>query len=400
MAPPRTEHQSVRAREVARRGLAAGVALRRSVAALALAVTGLGCGNEPAPAPAPPPVYVEQAEAHDVADRISATGQLLAKAEAVVAAQVAGQITAIAADEGSAVAAGTVVVEIDPERRQLEGADAAARVVEAQAQLEEARRQATRAEKLHDDGAVSDAHLDEAHTNLRMARSRLAAEQARRGLAERALRDANVRAPFAGLVARRLVNAGEYVQPGQHLFHLVALDPIEVEFFVAEVDSSRVAVGQSVDVRVSSHPERVFRAEVHVVTPTIDAETRTRRVKALLPNPGSELLPGTFARIDLGVSERSGVVMVPKEALQVSADGNALYRLVGNDRVERLTVETGLYRDGRVEVRSGVAAGDWIVVRGQAGLVDGSPVSLRRPDGAPLDALAPPVAQAEPEPRE
>ncbi len=339
------------------------------------------CGSEDAPAPGPPPVYVERASVHEVVDQIDATGQLLAKAEAVVAAQVAGEITGIAADEGSAVEAGAIVIEIDPERRQLELANARARVVQAEAQLDEARRAAARAEKLYANGAVSQATLDEARTGLRMARSRLEAEQAERGLARRALGDASVAAPFAALVARRYVNAGEYVQPGKELFRLVALDPVEVEFFVSEVDSSRVAVGQQVGVRVSSHPEQVFHAAVSVVAPTIDPQTRTRRVKAVLPNPDGTLLPGTFARIDLGVARRSGVVMVPKEAVQIAADGSILYRLVG-ERVERLVVETGAHHDGRIEIRDGVAPGDRIVVRGQGALVDGSPVSLRNTDGS------------------
>jgi membrane fusion protein (multidrug efflux system) len=355
--------------------------MARTASSLLLVSVLVACGAERPPAPGPPPVYVEQATAREVVDRIDATGQLLAKAEAVVAAQVGGEITSIEADEGRAVEAGAVVIEIDPERRQLELSNARARVAQAEAQLGEARRGAARAEKLHARGAVSQALLDEAQTGLRLSRSRLAAEQAQLGLAERALGDASVSAPFAGLVARRFVNVGEYVQPGKELFHLVALDPVEVEFFLAEIDSSRVAVGQQVEVRVSSHPDEIFRAEVSVVAPTIDPQVRTRRVKATLPNPEGRLLPGTFARVDLGVATRAGVVLIPKEAVQIAADGAVLYRLVGDDRVERLVIETGAHHDGLIEVRGGIAAGDWIVVRGQGALVDGSPVTLRRPDG-------------------
>lgn len=360
--------------------------MTRLVWSLLLAIALVACGKEEAPAPEPPPVYVERATAHDLVDRIEATGQLLAKAEAVVAAQVGGQITDVRVDEGGAVETGGIVIEIDPERRELELSNAAARVVQAEAQLDEARRESTRIEKLHARGAASQSQLDEAHTKLELARSRLVAEQAQHGLARRALDDASVAAPFTGLVARRYVNAGEYVQSGARLFHLVALDPVEVEFFLSEVDSSRVAVGQEVEVRVSSQPGEVFRAEVSVVSPTIDPQTRTRRVKAVLPNPEGKLLPGTFARVDLGVAKRMGVVMIPKEAVQVGADGSVLFRLVGSDRVERLRVETGTFREGLVEVRGAVAPGDWIVVRGQAALVDGSPVSLRRPDGTPATA--------------
>jgi membrane fusion protein (multidrug efflux system) len=360
-------------------------------AGLALACGGLclACGGaETAPAPTAPPVMVERAGAHSVMDRIQATGQLLAHSEATVAAQVGGEITGIAADEGAAVAAGERIVAIDPERRQLELENAQASLLQAQAQEREAEREARRLEQLAERGAVSQAQLDEARTRRDFARSGVAAAKAQLGLAQRALRDASVVAPFAGLVARRFVNPGEFVAVGAALFDLVALDPVEVEFHLAEVDSARVAVGQRVEVRVASFPDEVFGAEVTVVAPTIDPAARTRRVKAVLANPEGRLLPGTFARVDLGVAERSGVVMVKKEAVLQRSDGSVVFRLAGGDRVERVRVETGIHRDELVELRGGVAAGDWIVVRGHTALVDGAAVSLRNADGSETSAAA------------
>jgi membrane fusion protein (multidrug efflux system) len=360
----------------------AGAALALAAGALALA-----CGGADAPSgPAAPPVMVERASAHTVMDRIQATGQLVAQAEATVAAQVGGEITGIVADEGAAVAAGEPIVAIDPERRQLELENAQASLLQAQAQEREAAREAQRLEKLAGRGAVSQAQLDEARTRRDFARSGAAAAEAQLGLAQRALRDASVVAPFAGLVARRFVNPGEFVAVGAPLFHLVTLDPVEVEFHLAEVDSARVAAGQRVEVRVASFPDEVFGAEVTLVAPTIDPAARTRRVKAVLANPEGRLLPGTFARVDLGVAERSGVVMVAKEAVLQRSDGSVVFRLAGGDRVERVRVETGVHRDELVELRGGVAAGDWIVVRGHTGLVDGAPVSLRNADGTATSA--------------
>jgi membrane fusion protein (multidrug efflux system) len=357
--------------------------LHRSAIAFATSLLALACGgDDPRVAINAPPVLVMPATAHHVIDRIEATGQLLAQAEATVAAQVAGEITSIAADEGSAVELGAIVVEIDPERRQLEVDNMSAVAVQAEAQLKEARRELNRVEKLAGHGAASEARVDEVHTRVDMARSGLVAAQAQAGLAGRALADASVTAPFAGLIARRRVNAGEYVNEGQELFDLVALDPVEVEFHLAEVDSSRVAVGQQVEVRVASFAGETFSAQVSVVSPTIDRATRTRRVKAVLPNPEGRLLPGTFARVDLGVAERDGVVMIPKEAVLQRADGSVVFRLIGDDRVERLRVETGLHRDELVEVRGTISAGDRIVVRGQTALIDGSAVSLRNADGS------------------
>jgi membrane fusion protein (multidrug efflux system) len=321
-------------------------------------------------------------------EHIEATGQLLAKAEAQVAAQVNGEITSVAVDEGGAAEPGQIIVEIDPERRQLEADDAGARVVQAQAELEEANREASRIEQLYTRGAASKAQLDEAHTAQRLARSRTVAAEAQLGLARRAVQDSSVVAPFEGLIARRYVNAGEYVTAGQKLFDLVALDPVEVEFHLPEIDSARVAVGNRVEVRVAPYPGEVFEAVVTVVSPTIDEATRTLRVKAVIPNPDGRLRPGLFARADLGVAERSSVVMIPEEALLQRADGAVVFRLRGQDRVERLNVETGTHGDGWVEIRNGVSPDDWIVVRGQTELIDGSAVSVRDADGRPTSAAS------------
>jgi len=330
---------------------------------------------------------IVRASAHDVLDEIEATGQLIAKAEATVAAQVAGEVTSIAADEGTAVTLAEIIVEIDPERRQLELDEARASLAQAKAQLQEEGRELARVERLAKNGIAPQSRLDETRTSVELARSQQLATRARVGLAERALADASVTAPFAGLVARRLVNVGEFVNAGQKLFVLVALDPVEVEFFLPEVDSSLVAEGQTVEVRVAPHPNEVFLGEVSVVSPTIDPESRTRRVKAIIWNADGRLLPGTFARANLGVAERSGVIMVPKETILLRSDGSVLFRLQENgSRVERVRVEAGRHRGDLVEVRGPVAAGDWVVVRGQASLVDGSPVSLRNEDGSAFDA--------------
>src|SRR5262249_38319752 len=155
---------------------------------------------------------------------------------------------------------------------------ARARVDEARAQLSEQEREYARVVELREKGVASETRREQAETAHKLARARLAAAEAELGVLERALRGARVGAPFPGLVARRFVSRGEYVTQGQKLFELVALDPIEVEFFVPEVDSGRIATGQTVDVRVTPFPDESFDGEVTVVAPTIDPRSRTLRV--------------------------------------------------------------------------------------------------------------------------
>ena len=363
-----------------------------------LAAVAAGCGGETPPPPAAaPPVLVAEVEAHRVEDRIEATGQLLARSQAAVAAQVGGQITGVVRDEGEAVDEGALVIEIDPERRRLEVQRARAMLAQADAQASEAERELARIEKLHAQGVAADAKLDQVRTALRSAASNRESLQAQLGMMERSLRDASVTAPFAGLVARRYVSEGEFVAPGQKLFDLVALDPIEVEFHLPERDSSRVTVGAPVTVRVAPFPDETFPATVSVVSPTIDAATRTLRVKASLANPDGRLRPGLFARADLGIAVREGVPMIPEEAVLQRSDGPVAFRLAGGDRVERRRLELGVIRGGLVEVREGLAPGDRVVVRGQSDLMDGAAVSVRDAAGQPVAVAPTAVGQRESE---
>lgn len=364
--------------------------LRRPALLAFAALSASGCGDPPqAVEEAGRPVLIAPVEVRDVQETIEASGELLAKQRADVAAQVAGEITEILFEEGDHVSAGDVVMEIDPERRQLELARTRAGVGEARAAVAEQEREVARMRALAKTNVASQTQLDQAETALQTARSRLAAARAELGVAERALRDASVKARFSGHLGRRYVHRGEYVQQGEPLFELVSLDPIEVEFHLPEADAARVREGLPIGVTVAPYPDEVFQATVTVVSPTIDRRTRTLRVRALLANPDGRLRPGLFARANLGIAEREDVLFVPEEAVQQRADGAVVFRIGSDLRAERRDVETGLVRDGWVEIRSGLEPGDRVARRGHTDLVDGSLVVPRNKDGTPARAGAP-----------
>jgi membrane fusion protein (multidrug efflux system) len=356
------------------------------LAALALAI---GCGGEvQAPGVQAPPVAIAPVRAVDLTESIRVSGELVARQRTQLSAEVAGRITRVALEEGDPVEVGTAIIEIDPERRELEVRTARAQAAQAQATLEKERRELARVRTLRDSAVASQSRLDAAETALALARSGAEAARARQGVAERALRDASVKAPFAGLLARRHVNVGEFVQPGTPLFDLVSLDPIDVVFRVSEVDSGRVHKGQKVSVAVAPYPDREFEAVVDVVSPTIDSDTRTLRVRATLANPDGMLRPGLFARADLGVALRRGVVLVPEESVLERADGSVVFTLGSEGRVERRRVRTGDFRSEGVEIIEGLAPGETVVVRGHTNLVDGAAVRVTQAPGASRDGVA------------
>jgi membrane fusion protein (multidrug efflux system) len=329
-------------------------------------------------------VELARARSIDLVDEIHASGELLAVDEATVAAEVAGRITEILRDEGEAVVVGDVLIRVDPERHALELANARARHVGVLASLREAERELRRIRSLHEQGVASLAALDSAETAHGGSEALVRAAEARVGVAERAWRDSEVRAPFDGLIARRHVSRGEFVSMGTPLVELVAVDPIEVEFHLPERDSARVHPGLPVEVRVAPLPEEVFRARVHMVAPNIDSRTHTLRVKARIENARGRLKPGLFARVDLGTEQREDVIVVPEQAVLQRADGSVVFTMNGSDRVRRVTVETGVHQAGWVEVRRGIETGELVVTQGQARLTDGLVVRSRERVESPV----------------
>jgi membrane fusion protein (multidrug efflux system) len=350
------------------------------------ALLAAGCSGEAeVVAEATRPVAVERVGVETVEERIEGSGQLVAKEHAEIASEVDGVVTELPVDEGDPVEAGQVLLAIDPEKRSLSVRNARAQLADAQAALAEAKREYDRVLVLHEKGIASDSVRDQRATTLARARSQVEAARAGHGVAEREFRDASVRAPFSGLIARRDVSRGEYVRQGEVLFELVALDPIEVEFSVAERDSARVHIGQLVRVKVAPYPNETFEGEVSVISPIVDSKTRTLRVKARIANPDARLRPGLFARTDLGVAEREGALLVPEQAVLQRADGEIIFVATAEGHARRVVVKTGLHRDGRVEIVEGLVAEDEVIVSGHAALVDGSPIARSSPAGVVAD---------------
>ncbi len=162
---------------------------------------------------------------------------------------------------------------------------------------------------------------------------------------------------------------------------------------MTELDTERVRIGQGIKISVGAFPDRVFSGVVSFVSPTVDPNTRTLRIKAQVDNSHGLLRPGLFARINLGVAERQNVLMVPAESLIQRVGGASVYRVLameGNDaRVERVPVETGASDGAFVEVKGALRAVSLFVRRGHGGLADGMVVVVRATQQAPVATAGP-----------
>src|SRR5690606_25400625 len=212
------------------------------------------------------------------------------------------------------------------ELAQLEALDAAARL---------AATQRDRWRELGDQNLVSRAEVDERTSDA--AQTRAQAEAQRALIAQK-----TIRAPFDGVLGIRRINLGQYLNPGDPIVGLQALDPIHVDFTLPEQRMNQVAVGARVQLQVDAAAGREFEAEITAVEPSVDTSTRNFTVRASPANPDGVLRPRTFARVRFDLGQARDVVVVPQTAVSFNPYGNSVYVLVdAPDEVKNAEVAEG-----------------------------------------------------------
>jgi membrane fusion protein (multidrug efflux system) len=317
----------------------------------------------------PSPVEVAEAEAAEPLEQIRSVGNLLADESVQIAPEQAGRIAAIRFEEGQAVAEGDELVKLDDTLLAAEAKEVEARVELAEANFK-------RASSLSKTGSGTQRTLDEAMAERLTANALLLLIQSR-------LEKTSIKAPFPGVMGLRSVSVGAYVEPGTKIATLDKIDVVKVEFTIPERNLTDVRVGYPVEVLVDAYPDRVFRGEVYAIDPQLDVNGRSLKVRARLPNPDLSLRPGLFARVVVQGASRGEVVVIPEGAIVPRGGENFVYR-VSDGKVEEAKVELGRRREGRVEVTSGIAPGDTVVVAGHARLKNGAAVEIvvRQTDAA------------------
>lgn len=392
------------------------ITLLPAVLVAAAAVTAAGCSSrtsaeEPA-APSAEPISITTAvvESRPIDRFIRVSGSLRADEQAEVSAESGGRVIATPVERGTRVSQGTVLIRVSTAEAaaQLQEADANASQIEARlglrdgapfdpkivpdvmnakASLELAEAEFSRIRSLLDQKVVSQSEFDQRRTQVEAARQQyqmaqnsaeqsyrsLQAARARVALARKAVADTAVTAPFSGLVAERLVSAGDYVTRGTPVATIVRIDPLRVELTVPEQAVSLVKVGQPVRLTVDAYPNEVFEATIRFVSPALRTDQRALTVEAVSANPDGRLKPGFFATAAIQQPASSPALLVPQSAVETVSGTSRVY-VVRNDVVEERIVTTGDRVGGAVEILSGVAAGDVVAVDPRGRLADGVPV--------------------------
>jgi membrane fusion protein (multidrug efflux system) len=280
----------------------------------------------------------------------------------VLRSVVAGRVSAIGFRDGQPVRRGQLLVGLDASVNEAE-------VAQARAELALARSNLQRTEDLARRNFVSSSAQEQAASTVQVLEAKLQ-------LAEARLQKTRIVAPFNGVVGIRSFSTGDYVKDGADLVNVEDVSRLKADFRLPERALARIKVGQEVEVAADALPDARVRGTIDAINPRIDSNGRSLELRAVLPNADGRLRPGMFVRVRVIVGERSDAVVVPEEAIVPAGSEFFVFRVV-DDKAMRVKVVPGVRRDGKVEIGSGLAVGDKVVVAGQVRLGgDAQPVRV------------------------
>jgi RND family efflux transporter MFP subunit len=386
--------------------------------ALGAALFSSACSGErtsaAAPAePAPIAVRVAQVESQSIDRFIRVTGSIAADERADVAAETAGRVIGTPVERGTRVTAGAVLIRVSATEAEASLREAQANeaqlearlglttgqsfdplkvpdVLNAKAALDFAEADFGRIKALLEQKVVSQAEYDQRFTQVQAARQQyqtaqngaqqsfrsLQAARARVDLARKSAADTVVRAPFSGIVAERLVGTGDYVSRGMKVATVVRIDPVRVELTIPEQYLAQVKTGQPVRMTVDAYPNEVFTGKVRFVSPALKADQRALTVEAVAENADGRLKPGLFATALLQQPAPVAALLVPAEAVETVAGTSRVYAITADRKVEERIVTVGEKVGDRVEIASGVKAGERVAANPRGKLADGVRVQI------------------------
>lgn len=377
------------------------IILRTSAIALVLsaALVQTGCGNRQAstaPPADPPPVLasVIDVRTEPFSVTVPVTGTLLSTIRVDVKAETTGRIVRFDKEEGAAVAAGETIAWTNDEGYRLSLRQAETSVKVAAAALERARlieqhshSEFERARNLVGSGGITDRDLKAAELTERDARAQVVVAAAQLDQAQavlavvgKSVRDAEIKSPVGGVLQKKFLNKGAYVEPPTAVFTVVDNSRLELESSVATADLAPIRAGQRVDFSVNSYPGLVFTGTVIEVNPAVDAETRSARVRVRAPNPAGKLRAGMFAEGEILTGVAADAIVIAADAVyrdDRSAKDSHVF-VVENGKAVKRAVRIGRERGTQLEIAAGLKSGDRVIAEQNIQIAEGVRVQGRK----------------------
>jgi membrane fusion protein, multidrug efflux system len=325
------------------------------------------------------PEAISVVRAQEIRTGPALSGQLSAENQVTVRSEVSGAVLQTFVDVGAAVREGQDLARLDDSGIRDMFISARSGVTTAENSAQIAEREVQRAEALSKAGAIADRQRDQARNQLSAAQAMLADARARLANAQKQLEKTSIKAPFAGVVSARSINAGDYVSPGTATFTIVNPSTMRLEASVSAEDLAAIRLGAPVEFTVNGYGNRRFTGRISSINPMADPSTRQVRVIAQIPNQGGTLVGGLFAEGRVASDARTSSV-VPMAAVDERGVRPAVMRVKAG-KVEKVEVTLGI-RDQTteaIEIRSGIIPGDTVLLGAARGLSAGTKVKVSVP---------------------
>jgi RND family efflux transporter MFP subunit len=342
--------------------------MNHSLAGLILALVSLSASAADSP---PVPVVVTTARAENFAVSIAATGTVVSRNDARISSEVGGTLAWIA-EPGTVVRRGEAIARLAAARLSLELRDNEAALKRLDAQLALLATQRARFENLAGQSVVSRSQLEEAMSREQMAQQDVEQARVARDRARLDLDRSTVRAPFAGIVAERVQQSGEFVASGAPLLRLVNDRELEVVARAPLVSADSVSAGAKVRL---IDGDRKTAGTVRAVIPVGDE--RSRMVELRIALADRSLRVGAPVRVEIAPQNPRAVVTVPRDAVILRQGASYVMRVRADNTAERVAVNLGPGRDNQVQIDGTLRAGDRVIVRGGERLEPGQIVKVQ-----------------------
>lgn len=350
-----------------------------------------GSGSGPATsgsvaAPRPVPVVVAEVELKDVPVYLEGIGNATPLATVTVKTQVDGRLEKVFFTEGQSVKRGELLAQVDPRPFQIALQQAQAAIARDAANAENARKNQQRYDTLVEKKLIAQQQADDQKALADSAAAAVQADRAQASSASLQLEYAKIKSPIDGVTGVRLVDPGNIVHAADATGIVVVtqLDPMAVVFTLPEDDLPRVTQSLAkgaVSVEAYSRDATTLlgKGQLLLVDNQVNQQTATIKLKATFPNPERTLWPNGFVKARLLLTTQKGALVAPATAVQRGPQGTFVYLIDATNKVSVRPVEIDSTVGEQAILKSGLQAGDKVVVEGQGGLRAGATVTPRPP---------------------
>jgi len=325
------------------------------------------------------PVKVFTVKRENISEKLHNTGLIQAWKEITITPDIGGKIDKIHVEEGDMVRQGQLLAELDTRAFWLQLEQAEAGVVVAEANLEDAKRNMDRMERLNEESAVSEQQYEKIKLLYEAAGAQLQQAGAVLNLAKHNVEVSRMRAPFSGVVASLNAEVGDVINPmmggffpNEGILTLMDYSRIKLEVEVSQRDAARIEKGQMAQVEVAAFPGRGFQGRVSLVNQTADPQSKKFAVVVVLENQELLLKPNTFGDVTFIVGVHENVLVFPPKAVLEKS----YVFVVQGETVKKVGVTLGFQNQDLVEVISGLKEGDRVIIEGNYGLEEGAYIDI------------------------